>query len=91
MSVKVETLSNVLTFVSEISERKACGHWAERNQMRVRVCMCVCWGGIFFRSKSFIWCPSFSPLSSPSPFIPDLFEKDSDLFSHTQTDLIVEE
>jgi hypothetical protein len=58
------------------------------------VCVCVCArtcleGGIFLDQRVSFGAV-LSSSSSPTP-TPDLFEKDSDLFSHTQTDLIVEE
>lgn len=56
-------------FVSEASEKKVFGHRLDREKPNVFVCVCVS-EGIFFRSKSFIWCLYFSPLSFPSPLHP---------------------
>lgn len=82
-----------MLFVSQASERKACGHRRDREKPNARVCVRVLEGIFFFfpdQRVSFGVLPSLL-FPSPPPFIPDLFEKDSDLFSHTQTDLIVEE
>ena len=46
---KVETLRNVLIFVSKASERKACGHRLVGEKPNVCGCVCVCvLQGLFF-------------------------------------------